>query len=108
MPGHKGQTSGDRQTGGRCRHESERMSSLMTPLGLVEGEILDWVDRHGPTALHKLTQELDWSPNLILMGIGALVRQDLAWAVQVKSDIIVRSREEGQSVVFQVKARSGV
>ena len=63
--------------------------SLMTTIGIVEGEVLAYLDTHGATTLRHLTRELEWPTTMIMMAVGALVREGLARAVQHELEIIV-------------------
>ena len=70
--------------------EREQSTSLMTPLGLIEGEVLTHVEVHGATALRRLIRELQWPATLVMMAVGALVRAGLVRAVQYDLEVILQ------------------
>ena len=65
---------------------------LMTSLGVVEGEVLTYLERHGATPLRRLVRELDWAAPLVTMAVGALVREGLASALQHELELIIAVR----------------
>ncbi len=69
-------------------------SSLMTSLGLVEGDLLTYLERHGATTLRRLIRESDWPAPMIMMGLGALIRQGLARALQHDLEVIVEPQPD--------------
>lgn len=66
---------------------------LMTKLGLIEGDILETLDKRGLTSLHLLMEILAWEPCAIAMAVGVLIRQNL-----------VQSFEAGEEVFLKVAA----
>ena len=52
-------------------------ASLMTPLGLVEGEVLDYVEEKGSSMLVSVIRDLAWPAPVVVMAVGALVREGL-------------------------------
>ncbi|MBI3996979.1 MAG: winged helix-turn-helix domain-containing protein [Candidatus Omnitrophica bacterium] len=60
----------------------------MTQIGVLEGEVLAFLDEHGSTSMRRLTRELDGPSPLIMMAIGALVRQGLIRVVQHDLEVI--------------------
>ncbi len=63
--------------------------SLMTPLGLVSGDVLTHLEAHGATSLRGLIRHIGWSAPLVTMAVGALVRSGHVRAVQHDLEIIV-------------------
>ena len=63
--------------------------SLITSLALVEGDVLAYLERQRTTTLRHLVRELEWPSRLILMGLGALVREGLVRAVQRELEFLV-------------------
>ncbi len=55
-------------------------ASLITSLGLVEGDVLDFVETKGPVALKDIVQELTWPEAMVMMSAGALIRDGLVQA----------------------------
>ncbi len=66
--------------------------SLMTPLGLVEGDILTRLEGHGATTLRRLIRELDWPAPMVMMAVGALTRAGLVRAVRHDLEVVVEAR----------------
>ena len=62
---------------------------LITTLAMVEGDVLNYLDRYGAATLRELTRVLEWSSRLITMAIGGLVRERLARAKQFDLEIVV-------------------
>ena len=70
--------------------------SLMTRVGLVEGEILTYLEGHGTTTLRRLIRDLEWTAPLVMMGVGALIREGLVRAVQHDLEVLVEARSAAQ------------
>ena len=66
--------------------------SLMTRLGLVEGEVLTYLEEHGTTALRRLVRGLEWPAPLVMMGVGALIRGGLVRATQHDLEVLLEAR----------------
>lgn len=63
--------------------------SIVTLVGLVEGDVLTYLDTHRATPLRRLARELEWPSAMVFMGVGALIRQGLARGVQHDLEVIV-------------------
>lgn len=57
--------------------------SLSSVLGLVEGEILLYLEEHGFARLRKIVNVLEWPMPEVMMAIGALIQEGL---VEVRRD----------------------
>jgi uncharacterized membrane protein len=68
-------------------------SSLMTPLGLVEGEVLAYLDRQGIATLRRLNQQLGWPAYMVMMAVGALIRAGLVRGIQHDLEVVVKLRK---------------
>lgn len=68
-----------------------KAGSLLTPLGVVGGEVLIYLEQYGATPLRRLTRELEWPSPMIMMAVGALIREGLARASQHELEVIVES-----------------
>ena len=64
-------------------------SSLMTPLALIEGEVLTYLERDGTTTLRRLIRELEWPARMVMMGVGALVREGLVRATKRELEVLL-------------------
>ena len=67
--------------------------SLMTPLGLVEGEVLEYLDRHHSATLRRLNRELPAPSYLVIMAVGALIRSGLVRGDQRELEVVVKLRK---------------
>ncbi len=63
--------------------------SLMTPLGLLAGDVLMFVERQGRMTMAQLLQEVKGPASMVLMAVGSLIRQGLVRAIQQDVDVIV-------------------
>ncbi|MFH1857583.1 MAG: hypothetical protein ABH845_01580 [Candidatus Omnitrophota bacterium] len=68
-------------------------TSLMTMVGLVEGDILTYLEENGPTALGQVVQDLEWPSRLVMMAAGSLIRRGLVRAAQDDLAIVLELRE---------------
>ena len=71
-------------------------ASLMTPLGLVEGDVLTCLDRkdaQGVATLQELGRAVRWPTHLVLMAIGALIRAGLVQGIQQGVNVTVTRRK---------------
>jgi hypothetical protein len=62
---------------------------LITTLGLIEGEVLTVLEDHGATTLRGLIRELEWPARMVMMAVGALVREHLVRATQRELEMVV-------------------
>ncbi len=67
-------------------------SSIMTSLGIVEGEVLLHLEEYGSTALRHLIGELEWPAPIVTMALGALIRQGLVVALQYELETLIEPR----------------
>lgn len=67
--------------------------SLITQLGLAEGDVLNSLDEHGSTTLRRLIRQLDWPASVVMMAIGALVRARLVLGIQHDLEIVIQLNE---------------
>lgn len=66
---------------------------LITTLGLVAGDVLLYLERRGATTLRGLARELQWPVQMIVMGVGALIREGLVRGVAQDLDVLVEPTE---------------
>jgi hypothetical protein len=78
------------------RRRVRRNGSLVTVVGLVEGEVLTHLEEHGATVLRTLIRALEWSAAKVLMGVGALARRGLVSIVQQDGTLIIELRPESE------------
>ena len=69
---------------------------LITTLGLVEGEVLTFLGDHGATTLRALIRELEWPARMIMMAVGALIREHLVRATQRELEVILEPLTGGK------------
>ena len=72
----------------------EAGTSLMTPLGLIAGEVLTYVEERGATAVRRLVRDLEWPAQMVTMAIGSLIREGLVRAVQHDLEVIIETVPE--------------
>ena len=65
--------------------------SLMTPLAIVEGELLETIEERGPVSLASLIEWTELSKTLVLMSVGALIRAGLVRATKFHHRIMLES-----------------
>lgn len=66
-----------------------RDTVLLTQLGLVEGDVLTYLEGHGPTSLRGLIRGLDWPSQVVTMGVGALIREGLVQGRQRELEVLI-------------------
>lgn len=71
-----------------CSHDN--ITHLITRLALIEGSILERLERERIMALQELMEELEWEPCAIAMAVGSLVRQG-----------IIRTKEQDQDIFIE-------
>ncbi len=64
-------------------------SSLMTPLGVVAGEILVYLEEHGATPLKRVVRELEGPAALVTMAVGFLIREGLVRGLQHGFEVVL-------------------
>lgn len=69
----------------------DHANTLMTTIGLIEGEVLTYLEDHGSTTLDELALSLEWPCRFIWMAVGALTRQGLVHVTQHELDAIVET-----------------
>jgi hypothetical protein len=62
---------------------------LVTAVGLVEGDVLDYLESHGASALRGVVRALSWPVTLIMMAIGSLVRQGMVRGTRRDLEVIL-------------------
>ncbi len=67
-------------------------ASLMTPLGTIEGEVLEYLDRHHTATLRRLNRELAAPSYMVVMAVGALIRTGLVRGAQHDLEVVVKRR----------------
>jgi hypothetical protein len=64
-------------------------ASVHTSLGLVEGDVLLYLDQRGATPMRRIIRDLEWPSPMVTMAIGALIREDLVSATQHELELII-------------------
>lgn len=67
--------------------------SLMTPLGVVEGEVLAYLEREEVSTLRRLNREIRQPAYMVMMAVGALIRAGLIRGIQHELDVVVKRRK---------------
>ncbi|MBI3088431.1 MAG: hypothetical protein HYY91_06105 [Candidatus Omnitrophica bacterium] len=73
-------------------HWEHEGRSLMTELGVVGGEALTYLEARGATTLRQLIRELEWPAPMVMMAVGALVREGLVRAIRHELEVVVEVR----------------
>ena len=72
-------------------HTLAENQSLMTPMAIVEGEILESIESSGPMVLSRVLKQTRLPKPLVVMSVGALVRGGLIRATKSKRNIVLQS-----------------
>jgi hypothetical protein len=64
-------------------------SSIFSPIGIVEGEVLSYLEEHGASSLKELDLALGIPILMVTMGTGALIRAGLVRGVQSAEGIVL-------------------
>ena len=70
-------------------------TSTVTALGVIEGEVLLYLDVHGAAPIRQLVRELPWPDSMVAATVGALVREGLIRVRRQGSETVVESRRPG-------------
>ena len=70
--------------------------SLVTSLGIIEGEVLLYLDVSGATTVRRLIRELEWPAPMVTMAVGALIREGLVGASQHELEVIIEPKRPGE------------
>ena len=68
---------------------SSTSASLRTLVGIVGGEVLTYVEEQGATPMRRLIRELEWPSQVVIMAVGALVREGLVQAMSHELEVII-------------------
>ena len=74
-----------------CSHD--QLTHLMTRLALVEGSILEHLEREKIVALQELMGKLEWEPCAVMMAVGSLVRQGTIQCREYDRDVFLELSE---------------
>ncbi len=77
----------DSECGRLCSHDNN--THLMTRLALIEGSILEHLEKEGIMALRELMEQLEWEPCAVTMAVGSLVRQGFIQCAEYGEDVFV-------------------
>ena len=64
-------------------------ASIMTELGMVEGEILTYLEERGASTVREVVRELPRPTREVWMAVGALIRAGLVRGVQHELEIVL-------------------
>jgi hypothetical protein len=81
----------DSGCGRLCSHDD--MTHLMTRLALIEGSILERLEKEKVIALRELMEVLEWEPCGISMAVGSLVRQGIIQCTEFGKNVFVECCE---------------
>lgn len=83
------------ECGRLCSHDN--MTHLMTRLALIEGSILERLEKDKYLAIRELMEELGWEPCAVSMAVGSLVRQGLIHCDEYGEDVFLEFIEKPAS-----------
>ncbi len=63
--------------------------SLITALGILSGEVLTCVEHHGTVTLRELKRMVGETTPMVMMAVGALVRQGLVRATDWGGQVVI-------------------
>ena len=84
---------------------AETGAPLMTPVGVIEGDVLAMLERDGATTLRRLIRELEWPAPLVMMAVGALIREGLVTAIQRELEVRVELLSHRSAPVGEAATR---
>ena len=61
----------------------------MTRLGVIEGEVMTYLEARGTTGLRQVIRELDWPMRQVVMAVGSLIRRGLVLGVQRDLELLL-------------------
>lgn len=64
--------------------------SLMTTLGLIEGEVVTYLEGRGSSTLRQVVQEVEGPARLIMMATGSLIRKGIIAGYQRELEVLLR------------------
>lgn len=64
---------------------------LLTRLEIIEGQILEHLEKKEITPLRELMDELNWQPCAISMAVGSLVRQGVVKCAEYGKEVFIGS-----------------
>ena len=70
---------------------------LVTVLGVVEGDILNFLETHGTLTLRRLIRMVEWPTMMVVMGVGALIREGLVRAVRRELEVVIEPASTHQT-----------
>jgi len=65
---------------------------VMMSLGIVEGEILVYLEERGATTLRRLIRELLWPAPFVTMAVGALIRGGFVRLIPHDLEVVVEAQ----------------
>ena len=63
---------------------------VITSLGIIEGEVLKYLEQFGASTLNQLIRDLDWPGQLVTMAVGELVRIHIVCATEIGEDMWIK------------------
>ena len=74
--------------------------TLVTSLGIIEGEVLLHLDINGATPVRRLIRDLEWPASLVTMAVGALIREGLVQADRHELEVILEPRHRAAADIW--------
>ena len=64
-------------------------TSVMTSLGLIKGEILEYLEKRGLATQEQILNESEWPSILVTMAIGHLIGEGLVRAKKFNGSLVI-------------------
>ena len=80
------------ECGRLCSHDN--ITHLMTRLALIEGSILERLEKEKVMAIRELMEGLEWEPCAVSMAVGSLMRQGTIQCTEYGKDVFLEFLEQ--------------
>jgi DNA-binding MarR family transcriptional regulator len=64
-------------------------TNLIITIGIIEGEILTYLENSGKATMAELTRDLEWPSSFLWMALGALVKGGLVLTEKHELDMVI-------------------
>ena len=80
------------ECGRLCSHDN--ITYLITRLELIEGSILERLEKEKYMAIRELMEALEWEPCVVTMAVGSLMRQGMIRCSEYGKDVFLEFLEQ--------------
>ncbi len=71
---------------------------MITQIGIVAGEILNYLDQNGIVNLEEVIENIDKPPQVILMSLGWLARENHILVTQKENTYLIELKKKKQKI----------